>query len=202
MKPRDRPSDRRIEPTSRYLGERAEGRPQKRSDSNIRRLARPSTNVGGSRSWRGVGLSGAWCTRTVGVLVVVFLIAGCGQAERLLQPDQCTLAVMTDTEDGRVPIDPPYVLALRAPGDGPPTGIGFTGTGWTTVDITQLSPDGVVVDTFRGNGVDDRSVFFPMDRPGVWTFHLVDTTVECIREVKVTVTASVMGLLAAGTPGR
>lgn len=123
------------------------------------------------------------------MLVFSSLIAGCGQAVRLLQPDGCTLTVMTETGDGRVPIDPPYVLTLRTPGSGPPTGIGFTGTGWTTVDITQLSPDGVVVDTFRGNGVDDRSVFFPMDRPGVWTFRLVDTTVECVREVKVTVTA-------------
>ena len=122
------------------------------------------------------------------MLVVSILTVGCGQAERLLQPDQCTLVVVTDTDDGRVPIDPPYVLTLRAPGDDPPTGIGFAGTGWTTVDITQLSPDGVVVDSFRGNGVDDRSVFFPMDRPGVWTFRLADLNVRCVREIKVTVT--------------
>ena len=56
----------------------------------------------------------------------------------------------TDTFDGKVPVEPPYTLTLATPGVDPPTAIGFTGTGWTTVDITQISPDGVVVDTFAG----------------------------------------------------
>jgi hypothetical protein len=114
-------------------------------------------------------------------------LTGCAEAERLLQPDRCTLAVMTDTKDGKVEIDPPYTLTLTPPGVSPPTGIGFSGTGWTTVDITQVSPDGVVVDTFRGNGVDDRGVMFPLDRPGRWTFALVDANAGCRRQVDVTV---------------
>jgi hypothetical protein len=116
-------------------------------------------------------------------------LAGCVEAERLLQTDGCTLAVTIDTTEGKVRIEPPYVIKLTPPGVSPPTGIGFTGTGWTTVDITQISPEGVVVDTFRGEGVDDRSVVFPMDRPGLWTYRLVDLDVDCRREVKVTVEA-------------
>ena len=114
-------------------------------------------------------------------------LAGCAQAERLLQPDQCTLGVTTDTSEGKVSLEPPYSLTLAPPGVDPPTGIGFTGSGWTTVDITQISPDGAVVDTFRGNGVDDRGVVFPIDRPGQWTFRLVDLKVHCVREIKVVV---------------
>jgi len=114
-------------------------------------------------------------------------LTGCAGAERLLQPDRCTLTVMTDTKDGKVEIDPPYTLTLTPPGVSPPTGIGFSGTGWTTVDITQVSPEGVVVDTFRGNGVDDRGVMFPLDRPGRWTFALVDANAGCRRQVDVTV---------------
>ena len=120
-------------------------------------------------------------------LALWFGLAGCAQAERLLQPDQCTLGVTTDTFDGKVPVEPPYTLTLATPGVDPPTAIGFTGTGWTTVDITQISPDGVVVDTFRGNGVDDRGVVFPIDRPGQWTFRLIDQNVGCVREIKVIV---------------
>lgn len=130
---------------------------------------------------------GAWLL--VVAVVCSFVLGGCGQAERLLQSDQCTLTVVTDTPAGRQPVEPPYVVALRAPGNDPPTAIGFTGTGWTKVDITQISPDGVVVDTFRGDGVDDRGVIFPTDLPGVWTFRLVDLNVRCVREVKITVTA-------------
>jgi hypothetical protein len=114
-------------------------------------------------------------------------LTGCAETERLLQPDRCTLAVMTDTKDGKVEIDAPYTLTLTPPGVSPPTGIGFSGTGWTTVDITQIAPDGVAVDTFRGNGVDDRGVMFPLDRPGRWTFALVDANAGCRRQVDVTV---------------
>jgi hypothetical protein len=190
MKARTCGRDRRIEPGSGYVTERADRAAPKRTDSNIRRLARPSTNVGGCRPWRGVGLSGhRWAARITLGMALSFVTVGCGQAERLLQPDQCTLVVMTDTTEGRVAVEPPYVLALNRPGVDPPTGIGFSGTGWTTVDITQISPDGTVVDTFRGTGVDDRQVMFPTDRPGQWTFRLVDLNVHCVREIKVTVTA-------------
>src|SRR6188508_3670332 len=117
-------------------------------------------------------------TRLSIALALCFGLAGCAQAEGLLQPDQCTLGVTTDTSEGKVSLEPPYNLALAPPGVDPPTGIGFTGSGWTTVDITQISPDGAVVDTFRGNGVDDRGVVFPIDRPGQWTFRLVDLKVH------------------------
>lgn len=94
---------------------------------------------------------------------------------------------MTETSEGRVQLEPPYTVTLAPPGVDPPTGIGFSGTGWTTVDITQISPEGVIVDTFRGNGVDDRGVIFPIDRPGLWTFRLIDLNVNCVREIKVIV---------------
>lgn len=134
-----------------------------------------------------VEMSRAW--RVALGLAMWFGLTGCADAERLLRPDRCTLDVMTDTKDGRVPIDPPYTVELTPPGISPPTGIGFTGTGWTTVDITQISPEGVVVDTFRGHGVDDRDVIFPLDRPGRWSFQLVDLQVGCRRTIDVTVAA-------------
>jgi hypothetical protein len=129
-------------------------------------------------------------SRAVGIALSLALwsaLSGCAEAERLIQPDRCTLGVIVDTADGKVEIAPPYTVELTPPGVDSPTGIGFTGTGWTTVDITQVSPDGIVVDTFRGNGVDDRSVVFPVDRPGRWTFALVDANAGCRRQVDVTV---------------
>jgi hypothetical protein len=117
-------------------------------------------------------------------------LSGCAEVERLVHVDHCTLGVVIDTKDGRVEIHPPYTVVLTPPGVTPPTGVGFTGTGWTTVDITQVSPEGLVVDTFRGDGVDDRDVILPMDRPGRWTFQLVDLKVGCRRAVDVTVVAA------------
>ena len=121
-------------------------------------------------------------TRCVSLLAFAMLASsGCGFVElpslerrpadvRLIEDDGCELHVLRQEGEWIEEMEHPYVTDMVPPWmAAPPVAITFGGTGWRQVEIVVVAPNGLVDDTYRGDGSGIRAVGLrriPSRRPG------------------------------------
>ncbi len=142
-------------------------------------------------------------TRCVSLLAFAMLASsGCGFVElpslegrpadvRLIEDDGCELHVLRQEGEWIEEMEHPYVTNMVPPWmAAPPVAITFGGTGWRQVEIVVVAPNGLVDDTYRGDGSGIQQsdfVAFPVDVPGTWRFRITELTAGCGREFSVEV---------------